>query len=299
MKTKPTVAAPILLTAVFLLCAMIRLIPQNAFGEGNNPYVSVSLLQLAVFAVPSLIFMKLRSDGYTKKLRLRLPKQRHVLFTVSAAVVMILSSVLLNYLMLSLFPDSYTSSAQSYMSASSGSVLGGVHAIVAFAILPALCEEFLFRGIIIAEYESVGVAAAVLFSSLTFAMSHFSFVRLPVYLFAGLCLALILYVTKSLFAAMIVHAAFNTFSMLGEELCYRIIHRQGAVMFIFALSVLLAVFLIICLGQAERIYSYYGATDADSSYRTEKKKRLSPVAAVLSPPFLALCALYIIMGAIS
>ena len=124
MKTKPTVAAPILLTAVFLLCAMIRLIPQNAFGEGNNPYVSVSLLQLAVFAVPSLIFMKLRSDGYTKKLRLRLPKQRHVLFTVSAAVVMILSSVLLNYLMLSLFPDSYTSSAQSYMSASSGSVLG-------------------------------------------------------------------------------------------------------------------------------------------------------------------------------
>ena len=185
------------------------------------------------------------------------------------------------------------------MSASSGSVLGGVYAIVAFAILPALCEEFLFRGIIIAEYESVGVAAAVLFSSLTFAMSHFSFVRLPVYLFAGLCLALILYVTKSLFAAMIVHAAFNTFSMLGEELCYRIIHRQGAVMFIFALSVLLAVFLIICLGQAERIYSYYGATDADSSYRTEKKKRLSPVAAVLSPPFLALCALYIIMGAIS
>lgn len=98
---------------------------------------------------------------------------------------------------------------------------------------------------------------------------------------------------------MIVHAAFNTFSMLGEELCYRIIHRQGAVMFIFALSVLLAVFLIICLGQAERIYSYYGATDADSSYRTEKKKRLSPVSAVLSPPFLALCALYIIMGAIS
>ena len=66
MKTKPTVAAPILLTAVFLLCAMIRLIPQNAFGEGNNPYVSVSLLQLAVFAVPALIFMKLRSDGYTK-----------------------------------------------------------------------------------------------------------------------------------------------------------------------------------------------------------------------------------------
>ena len=105
--------------------------------------------------------------------------------------------------------------------------------------------------------------------------------------------------TKSLFAAMIVHAAFNTFSMLGEELCYRIIHRQGAVMFIFALSVLLAVFLIICLGQAERIYSYYGATDADSSYRTEKKKRLSPIAAVFSPPFLALCALYIIMGAIS
>ncbi len=53
-------------------------------------------------------------------------------------------------------------------------------------------------------------------SSLFFAFLHFDLTALPVYLFAGMLLSLVLYMTRSSVAAMLVHLGYNLFGVLAQ-----------------------------------------------------------------------------------
>lgn len=300
MKRNRTIGTGILVLAVFILNTIVRYIPAEMFGSGLDPYLAAAILQFFIFAFPSLIYLKLRPECDVKRIRLRLPKSRHIVFMVSVFFAMVSGSALINYFMSSLIGSDYSSSSASYMSiVAGGGVSGGIYAVLAFALIPALCEEFLFRGIVAAEYECSGIPSAVFFSTVLFAMSHLSFMRLPVYLFSGLMLVFALYVTRSVIATMIIHASFNTCALFFEELVYRVVNRQGIVLFLFALAVVFLLSLVFAFGEGEKIYSYYGVLNIESPHVPSKKERLSFVEALISPPFIAVTVFYIIMGAIS
>lgn len=176
---------------------------------------------------------------------------------------------------------------------------GGVYAIFALALVPAVFEEFLFRGIVAAEYECCSVKTAAFFSALLFTVSHFSFMRAPVYFFSGLLLVFVMYVTRSVFASMLVHAASNICALFFEDFVYRVVNRQGIVIFLFAVSVVFLLSLIITFGEAEKIYSYYGVLNIESPPVPSGKERVSFVEALINPAFAAIILFYIIMGAIS
>lgn len=284
---------------IFVLSSLIRFIPTDALGAGVDPYLAVAILQLFIFAVPSLIYMKLFFADRMPSLRFRLPKSRHIVFMTSAFLVAVTASALINYGMSSLFPDVYRATSASAQASLSGSVSGGLYAVLTFAIVPALVEEFLFRSIVVAEFECAGVGAAVIFSALTFAMSHFSFVRLPVYFVSGLILVFVLYVTRSVIASMIVHALTNTAALFFEDIVYRVVNRQGIVLFVFAVATLLLIFTAVMFGEAGRIYSGYGMMNEKADYRVRRKEKVSLFAAAFSPAFLVLAVFYIVMSAVS
>lgn len=291
-KVRQTLAAPLLLCAVFLLSLGIRLVPSRVYG-GTDVYLAVSLLQLAVFAIPTAIFIALRGEGYSKKLRLRLPGRNHGLFIFCVFGVMTLTSMLINYGLYNAFPELFASSG-AVSTESFSTSYGGAASILAFAILPALCEEVLFRSVILAEYEVTGVFGAVIFSSATFAMSHFSLPGLGVYLFCGVCLAFVVYVTRSVVSSCIVHVAYNIVTLFSDRLIYRIISRQGSVLFVFAAACTVLLLCVIGFGQAERIYTGYSANNVPSEHVLKRKERQSMILAFLSPPNLALCLLFIL-----
>lgn len=299
MKRNRTVGAGFLVLAVLILNALVRLIPSGAFDGRINPYIALILLQILTFAVPSVVYLLLRRGPAPGRLRLRLPKSRHIVFTVSALLASVSGSTLINYGMSRLIGSDYSASSVSYSSALTGGVSGGVYAIFALALVPAVFEEFLFRGIVAAEYECCGVKTAVFFSALLFTVSHFSFMRAPVYFFSGLLLVFVMYVTRSVFASMLVHAASNICALFFEDFVYRVVNRQGIVIFLFAVSVVFLLSLIITFGEAEKIYSYYGVLNIESPPVLSGKERVSFVEALINPAFAAIILFYIIMGAIS
>ena len=185
MKAKAVLAAPILLLLVFLCNFGSRFIPDTIIGAETDPYIAASLIQLFILAIPALIFCRLRGGGYMKKMRFRMFRSGHTALILFAVMLMFFGSCGINYLMHTLFPNANIASGYD----SSDGFAGGLYLVLTMAIIPAITEEFLFRGVIIAEYEQEGVPAAVLVSSLTFAMLHFSFARLPAYLFCGFILA--------------------------------------------------------------------------------------------------------------
>ena len=59
---------------------------------------------------------------------------------------------------------------------------------IAFALIPAVTEEFLCRSVFLSEYQSMGMGTAVFFSALLFSFLHFNIHAFPVYFFSGLIL---------------------------------------------------------------------------------------------------------------
>ena len=82
-------------------------------------------------------------------------------------------------------------------------------ALLVIAVTPAICEEMLFRGLILTGLRRLGPWAALLISSALFAIAHASIYRLLPTFCLGLFLGFIVLRTGSIFCSMIIHALNN------------------------------------------------------------------------------------------
>ena len=82
-------------------------------------------------------------------------------------------------------------------------------AIIACAIVPAVVEEYVFRGLIFGAYMKVDARAAVVISSLFFALLHFSLGSILYGFFYGCVFALIRLATGNMRYSMVMHLVFN------------------------------------------------------------------------------------------
>lgn len=299
MKVKPTVAAPILVTAVLVLTLIFSVVPGSALGLDENPYLSTVIVQLVIFMLPSLFFCTFRGNNYSSGLRLRLPSLSCILIMICALLCMICGSCVIEYFMSIFFPEAMSATAMAGNAgfAMNSGIFDGLYLVLAFAVLPAATEEFLFRGVVLTEYSSTGLFCSVIMSSLTFAMCHLSLARLPVYFFCGIILCIVTYATRSVIAAMTVHAVYNIFVLFCEEYILHLAEKQNisAVLFVIivaGLGLLSASFMSF---EASALYKGYAFENVPSDYvPTGKKKQGALVKAVFSPAFLLLVLVYII-----
>ena len=82
--------------------------------------------------------------------------------------------------------------------------------IVVSAVIPALCEELLCRGMVLSAYDDRGSVKAILISAVWFACLHASVEGLPAELASGLCLGCVTVFTGSVFAGIIYHTVHNS-----------------------------------------------------------------------------------------
>ena len=179
--------------------------------------------------------------------------------------------------------------------------MGAAYLILAYAVLPAICEEVIFRGILCAEFEGRGVACAIAVSSILFSMLHFNLLAMPVYLFAGVTLALVLYTTRSVFCAVIVHFLYNLFCLFGQSGFTDFYVTQSAttlflILMIAALLLCLAVF----FGESSRLYRSFAKEGASDAYRPATKPTAAEVAkntalAFASPGAILCVVLYLVV----
>lgn len=86
------------------------------------------------------------------------------------------------------------------------------------AILPALVEEFAFRGVVMGVLRPYSEGLAILISSAAFALMHGNFVQLPFTFCCGLVFAYIDIKTNSLLPSIIIHFFNNGLSVLFDVL---------------------------------------------------------------------------------
>ena len=304
MRFKETITVPILLLVVFALVVASGFIPEETLGLNENPYLAVVIIQLVTYAVPALFYCRIRGKELRPHLRLRFFPISQILFLLYAALFLVSGTALVSMGMYALAPAGFASSSVSeYASfAMNGRFFDGVYLVVAFAALPAVTEEWLFRGIVAGEYEKHGAVLAALFSAVTFSMSHFSLARFPVYLFSGLVLALVLYTTRSLFASILLHTLYNASVLLLEPYVLRLVDRQNVSLTLLVLLLGAAAILtgMLTCFESSHIYKHYAESNIESAYAEGKKKGLfARIAdAFFSPAFLVLVVFFVTMAMI-
>lgn len=85
--------------------------------------------------------------------------------------------------------------------------------VIAFAVVPAVVEEFVFRGIIFKSLSKKDVRGAVIVSSLFFALLHFSLGSVMYGFLFGVIFAWVYYVTDDIFYPIAMHMTFNTINI--------------------------------------------------------------------------------------
>ena len=92
--------------------------------------------------------------------------------------------------------------------------------VIGMAIVPAICEEFLFRGLILSALLPYGKKTAVLGSAVLFSLMHQNPVQIINTLAFGIIFGLMVIETKSIWGGIILHFINNLVSMVMNAIVY-------------------------------------------------------------------------------
>lgn len=263
---KPTAAltAPLFVFVLFALLIGARYLDINKIVGEDSIYITMVVLQFLVLVIPAIFFCRIKGADYVRKLNIKLFSPGKLGFVIAAAIVMISGTTLIRLAQLYIFKRTdFTFSLYSYTPQTGVGGFNSLYLAIAFAIVPAVTEELIFRGIILTEYNygGYGSVCAAVISSALFSMLHFSVANLAVYFFGGLILALVVYNTQSLLPAVITHMIYNLYILFAESSIIRTLTRPSSMVFlVFALALVFIVSLIVLLSEAERINYGYAVT---------------------------------------
>ena len=294
---------PILVAVTFVLLLLSRLI-DTRLTTRNNEFLVVILLQLIIFAVPAAVYAKLHGSRFSSRIRLTLPRPDQRWFAFCMLAVMVTGALLCEILTGGI--ASLTGNFKLYdtfVARLSGGALETAYVVLAYGILPAFCEELIFRAFLCAEYERFGASVSIAVSALFFSMLHFSFALFPAYLLVGALLGCAMYTTRSFFTAFILHTLYNLFCLFGQPyLSAFYVHAGSNDIFIFCVVTLFLLFSAFAAGEARKQYHLYARANADSSYTAYLPLRELPrqlFGALRSPACAVVALLWLIFAIVN
>lgn len=247
--------APIL----FMLTLVMLELGKNVLmsGEYNDSiYFTASVLQIAAYLFPCALYYLLKRKTLSTQVLIEPVRISGVLLILPVFLLLVSGTILIKYFAYVGYGG--TVGMSGYYSELLGTSGNSIGVIVAVIILPAICEEFLFRGILLAEYRSLGSVNAIVITALYFAMMHLSFGDFLLNFGAGLLLGLVASATRSVLASVAVHAGANAFALFGIDAYIRnTVMKCGAFFVGFVMICIFAVSLILTLIRLEHIYYRY------------------------------------------
>lgn len=205
----------------FLIIIILLIIKDYLFNliDFNNFYYSVLISEYGLYLIPIILYLMFNGFNLKHTLRLNKLSFKQIIIISLIAICVACISTFLNTIIpaiLSLF-GSFPRISQQIPSPNSINQL--ITLLFFVALTPAICEETLFRGLIMRCYEQLGGKAAIMASGILFGIFHFS-VNIQGLLglsFMGIILAYLVFKTNSIFASMLAHFVYNSF---GNTLRY-------------------------------------------------------------------------------
>lgn len=261
LKSAP-VSVPLLTAAIYALLSLCgRFISAETVG-GNNVFLVVIVIQIIAFAVPCFLYLGIKGGKLNQYMLTGKFNANILLFSVGAFFVMVLGSLFLQLLFYQ--GGKGLTYDKGYMDSLFASDSSSIGLFLSYCLVPAVCEELFFRGIVIGEYKRYGAFNAVLISTLYFTLTHFSTQGFVIYLFAGAVLGFTAVMCRSVYPSMVLHMCFNMYALYGNSSFVSKASFNTSTFFVgFVLLALLLLALAFMFSRMEFVLNSYTKTDDD------------------------------------
>ena len=197
-------------------------------------YLQMLVIELLAYLLPLFLYAKenrLLTAGYAReRFGLKPCKKSLIPFVIIAGYgcqfVMVLLDLPVNLLMSQ--GDGYIPQNLYELAA----------AIIVIAVIPALFEEFLLRGIVYGVMAEFNSKAALIFTTVMFALLHGNPAGMLGYLFLGVVLVFFLRRTGSLYACMLLHMTNNVTAVLLSYYNAILMETPSATIWLFVTGIL-------------------------------------------------------------
>ncbi len=271
-RLKRSIPATVYLIFIFFAVIFTGFITPDGIGKGESVYLLIVTLESMAFLLPSIIYCHTKGFDYTKGLEIKIPELSKLPVVFSGLFAMISLNVLLSLVFMN--PEKQQETGQ---------IVGGevqlenvnvIGVIIALAVIPAICEEFVFRAVLMRDYNKYGAMFSIICTSLMFAMIHYDISGFPIYFTSGIFLAMTVYITRSIVCSILVHAMYNIYSLFFEGWFWSSVTQNvNLVMIIFIAVAVLLLSLLFFFSAAEKIFVDYAdvGIKAPEGYKKEKK----------------------------
>ena len=194
------------------------------FGKGLVTGLPVSIRLISseiVYLIPVLLCLLIGRDSIGKLVPHGAPRDSTLLMTVLFVLLLEPLMTCLNVITM-LFSTNYVLEIRSDLS-----IISVPLQLICIAVVPAVLEEFMFRGVFAGYYREKGILTAALLSGLVFGLFHLNFNQFGYAFALGVAFALLLEGTGSIFYGMFAHFLINGFSVIITALSDKILPLTG------------------------------------------------------------------------
>lgn len=193
---------------LFLAIAFINI---GALVQSIDVIKGLLFTEYILILIPSLLLILIMKVPIKKFLRLNKISFKQILLIIIITIFTYPMAVFLQGIFLTLL-DSFTDFIPNQIPTpnSSESYLYGLFVM---AITPGICEEFMFRGVILNAYDKLGYKKSIIITAALFGMFHFTLVNFIGPFVLGIVFGIMVYKTNSIYTSMIAHSINNAIAL--------------------------------------------------------------------------------------
>jgi len=181
-------------------------------SEIQLPYFVLIIVSQLLLLLPAGVYIAIFKINVYNCIPYRKIRPLDILLSLAVGYLMVPITMILNAISSLIF--------QNYVSGSISELTSYpfIIQILLVAVIPALSEEFIFRGLFYHSYRRNGIVGAAIFSAIAFGVVHFNINQFCYAVFMGFVFAYLVEATGSMWASMLAHFAFNTYSITMNKI---------------------------------------------------------------------------------
>lgn len=177
----------------------------------GRPAFEISLInEILIILLPGILFVWMTRRPFKKVYRLNPLSGKMVALIVGMSVAIYPLTVLINALVMIILSQ-FMELSQPALS-TGGTLQGYLLSIIFVCLVPGICEEMMFRGVMLHAYEVDGSRKAIWMTALLFAVFHFSLENFIGPFILGVYFGYLVVGTGSIYAGIIAHMVHNFIS---------------------------------------------------------------------------------------
>ena len=196
------------LILLFVIIVQILLSVIIEVGNIQLPMVVSLWLSQAIILLPFIIYCVIKKQNPLKLIRFKKIKIRMALLSVLIAFCSYPVVVFLNFVSMLFVENAMTDVMSEVLP------MGLLVGLLFVAIIPAIVEETIFRGVVYHTYSKRKPIVGIFLSALLFGLMHGNFNQMPYACFLGIVMAFLMEACDSIIAPMILHFTLNASSTL-------------------------------------------------------------------------------------